>query len=100
MPDSSSETANGNGKKWYSTANVVRVLFWIVFLGVSGWGTYVWTRTEAAHTRIDTVKADTATAISDLKTVNTLQDERITRIKEDLNEIKTDQKEILRRLPR
>jgi Tfp pilus assembly protein PilO len=90
---------NGNGK-WYGTSTVVRVLFWIVFLGVCGWGTYVWTRTEDAHTKIANAKTETAAAIADVKTVNTVQDERINRIKEDLTEIKNDQKEILRRLPR
>jgi len=98
--DAASERGNGSGKRWYGTSNVVRVLFFLVFLGVCGWGTFVFTRTEAAHTKIDVVKNETGAAIHDMKTVNTLQDERIMRIKEDLTEIKNDQKEILRRLPK
>lgn len=98
--DSRREAANGNGKKWYGSSNVIRTLFWIIFSGVVGWGTYVWARTEQAHTKIESVKIETNSAINDVKTVNTVQDERISRIKEDLNEIKADQKEILKRLPR
>lgn len=92
MADSSSrqEAANGKGNgKWYGTNNVVRTLFWIVFSGVIGWGTYVFTRAEGAHT-----KADQAL------TENKVQDERINTIKDTLREISTDQKEILKRLPR
>jgi len=98
--DATNERGNGNGKRWYSTSNVVRVLFFLVFIGVCGWGTFVFTRTELAHTKIEVVKNETGAAINDVKTVNTLQDERIMRIKEDLTEIKNDQKEILRRLPK
>jgi len=94
------ERGNGNGKRWYGAGNVVRVLFYMVFAGIVGWGTYVWTRTEQAHTKIDNVKTETVSEISGVKAVNTLQDERISRINEDLREIKADQKEILRRIPR
>jgi Tfp pilus assembly protein PilO len=78
-----------NGGKWYGTSKVVNTLFWIVFCGVVGWGTYVWTRTEQAHTKADGTI-----------TKNEVQDEQIKTIRADLTEIRNDQKEILRRLPR
>jgi hypothetical protein len=78
---------NGNNDKPFGLANVVRVLFYVIFLGVVGWGTYVFTMASSASRAADQ-------AISE----NKVQDERINGIKEDLRDIRNDQKEILRRL--
>jgi hypothetical protein len=79
----------GNGNKWYGSSNVIRYLFYLVFLSILGWSTYVFGVATSANEKATTALAN-----------DKVHDERMSRFKEDLNEIKTDQKEILRRLPK
>lgn len=81
--------SDDNGGKWFSSGNVIRTLFWIIFSGIVCWGTFVFTETKAANAKADAVQNE-----------NRVQDERINGIRRDLDEIKADQKEILRRIPR
>ena len=44
MPDHDPKSGHHhavNGSKWTNPNNVIRVLFWIIFLGVCSWGTWV-----------------------------------------------------------
>lgn len=80
---SGTQTAVGNGTKWYNPANVIRVLFWLIFSGLVGWGTYVFAVANGAR--------DLATATS---ADNRVQDEQIKNINKDLEAIQLEQREM------
>jgi hypothetical protein len=101
------EAGGGNGKKWYGSSNVIRVLFYAVFMGLVGWGTYVFTVASTANDKADVALTDGK--IHDVQIKG--HDLRLTGIelavkehcaeqKADLKEIEKLQREILIRLPK
>ena len=43
----------GDARKWYGSSNTVRILFWLVFCGLVGWGTYVFAMASKANDKAD-----------------------------------------------
>ena len=97
----------GNGRKWYGTSNTVRILFYLVFFALVGWGTYVFTMASKANDKADV--ALTGNQVQDVQFKG--HDLRITGIEQavkdhcleqraDIKEIDKTLREILIRLPK